>query len=298
MKKTVAGTLAVGLLLAGFSVAQAQQSPSRAARVFDTSAEPAYNVSLGLLPNGKFTNDEHSSIVEINGDWAFAYFWDVLGGDIDLNARLRSFVFTDSAGLELPSQVAQAALNAGWTWRFEHDAGLQLRTLPGIYSDFERLNSRIFYMPVSLTAGKAFDPRMAGYLGLELRPGFDRLIMPIICLDAQIADPLRLKAGLPESRLTYQMNKDWSTHVGLNWDSLTFTVKDQGDWERDQMSMEDLRAYWGMKIGLSDQVRLVGDLGWVFGRTIRFDGGSNANNGVDIDIDSGMFVRFGVEGSY
>jgi len=296
-KLAMAFGLASVVILGGTRLSAAQSGSGAGGLVFQTETEPIYKLVAGPVAPAHIQRHGRTAVFEVQGDWAFAYLWDILAGDIDASVRLRSFFFTDSAELPLPDQVVSIGVDAGWTWRYTNGIGLRLRAAPGIYSDLEGVGMDVFYMPVSVVVGKAYEEVIFAFGGLELRPRFERVIMPILGMDWQLNETLKLRLGLPESRLTCQLLPVWSVYAAAQWQSLTFTIDDAGHWHREQMTIEDIRAYVGTKLAISDQLALTGDLGVVVDRHFEFDV-SPDRKGRDLDVDGALFARFGLEGSF
>ena len=278
-----------GIVSCAVALADPQPNTPAETKVFDAGAPPPYSVTVGQIPPSRFEGHGRSGVAEINGDWALPYFSDVWGGDVELGALLRSSFFMDAAGLDLPKQVAQLGVSGGWTWRYTNGTGLRVRLLPCICSDLEHPDTDIFYLPASCALAATLLPGLAGFGGIELRPGFERTIMPIVGLDWEITDYLRLKIGLPESRCTYQISRVWSTGLGLDWRSTTFTVADR-TWDR--MTLEDFRVSAGAKCAVADQLKLIGDVGRVLARNVERQGAA------DVSIEDAWFARVGIEGSF
>lgn len=266
--------------------------------ILDKAPKPAYEFSVAYSPAGDFGSYGDSAMMEVNGDWAVGYFWDVLQGDIDVNARLRGLVFMDEAGaLNLPSQLAQIALNAGWTWRFANQTAFLLRAYPGIYSDLEEADINIFYMPMSAAFVSSLGNGLSGILGMEARPGFDRPVMPIIGITWQPDPSLRIEAGVPESRCTYIFNDILSGHLGLDWRSTTFSVKDSNDIGRDRITIEDIHVYGGVEAKTSTQISFVADAGAIASRRVKSDA---EEAGVEDSVKGDVvpFIRLGMKGTF
>ena len=265
-------------------------------RILDAPV-PVYEVGLGFVPESGFEGHGDSAAMELHADWAFAYFTDVALADLDLNLRFRSTVFLDSAGLELPDQVSQIALDSGWTWRYVGGWALQFHALPGMYSDLEEVSSDVFFMPVSLALVKAYNPYLSGIVGTQYRMGFEREFIPLIGLAWDISDAVRLDARLPESRLTWYGGRDWSTHLGFEWRNMTFSLREAGAIDRKKLTLEDYQGYWGLAYRLSDELQLTGEIGSVFGRGMEFDRQVEGWQR-DVDIDPALFLRFMVVGPF
>ena len=279
---------------------RSEQGPNYC-QILDDISGPVYQVGMGYISKSRFegSSGKHgkSAFLEMDGDWAFAYFRDVIFGDVDLNFRLRSILFTDSAGkVRLPGQVAKIALDTGWTARYENGMAVQARAVPGIYSDMEEIGSDDIFIPFSLSLIRAYNPQLSGIAGFEIRPGFETSIMPLIGVEWEINDVLKLDARLPESRLVWFAHRDWTTQLGFEWHNMSFGLGD----DRDQITVEDYRAYWGLTCRISDQLEFTGELGRVFERSVEFKERAADADGVDTDLDLGnaILVRFVLGGAF
>lgn len=295
MKAEMVGIVFLGMsvLLASSAIAAtlSWEQSMEYCQILDTPPVSVCQVGLRFAPESRFEGYGQSAFLELEADWEFAYFKNVVLGDIDLNFKLRSILLLDSAELQLPDQVAKIALDAGWTWRKENGIALQLRTTPGIYSDLEEIDTDILFTPFSCSLIRAFNPKLSGIVGFELRPGFEREIMPVIGIEWEINDFLRLAAGLPESRFVCSITEDWSTHLGFNWQNTSFRLREKGDYDRDLITIEDFRAYWGLTHKISDQLMFTGELGYVFDRSVEFKDPAEGLAS-DVDIERAMFMRF------
>jgi len=288
------------LPLAAFAAGMlATSSPAFAAErtthcpILDDTSAPFYEIGVGYIPEARFEEYGDAGVLEFNADWEFAYFRDIAYGDVDLKFKFRSSLFLDSTQLQLPDQVAVIAVDAGWTGRRSDGMAFQVRAQPGVYSDVEDLDADTLYMPVSCALIRTFDPQLAGIVGLQLRIGFDREIMPIIGVDWEIADFLELEARLPESRLICAFNREWTSELGLGWQDTSFSLREKGSFDRQQISLADFRWYWGLTHRASDDLLLSFEVGSVFNRQVRFKRDAEGSDlPRDIDPSNAAYVKF------
>lgn len=264
-------------------------------QILDKSSPPLYQCDIAYIPGSAFEGYDESAVMEINGQWAVAYLHDILSGDMDINAVLHGSIFFSSAEIFLPDQLMKLAIDTGWTWRKANHTALRLQAAPGFYTDMESLGLKSFYMPVSLAYINAFTPNISGILGLEYRAGFDRALMPLLGVAARVSDTVRLEAQVPESRLTYFFRPGWSTHLGFAWQNVSYTVEDRSELGRDQITLEDFRAFWGIGRRWTDELQFMGELGWVFDRDVEFEQISTDFNR-EVDVDSALLIRFALVG--
>lgn len=266
--------------------------------ILDNPLDPVFSVNLGFIPESRLHGYGRSSALEIDGDWMdILSYSDVLSGDIDADLCLRSIFFMDSAGIQLPNQVAQMDFDAGWTWRYVNGAVLQIRIMPGIYSDTENISSDSLFVPFSVSGLRAFAPELAGIVGLEVRPGFEREFMPLIGLDWKPSDIFRLSARLPESRLAVNINKNWTTYLGFAWRNTSFSLSESDSTGRDLMTYEDYRYQSGVTCKTRDDLQFTLELGRVFGRSIQFHDNASGS-GDETEIERSLYLRMGIGGPF
>jgi hypothetical protein len=261
------------------------------------AARPVYQVGIAYVAESEFGEGEDSGIFEMEADWYFAHFRDILYGDIDLSLAARTLFLADSAGLQLPDQLVKLALDAGWTWRYTNGMGLQVRAAPGIYSDLEEFAAGALAVPFSVAVTRAFTPEMSGIAGFEIRPDFDRVLMPILGIEWQAFDEFRVKARIPESRVTWFISRDWSAHLGFEWRDTTYDLREKGDFDRKSIALEEFRLSLGAGFRVSDQLEVVGAIGRSVGRKVIFD---RVESGFDeeVDVEDATYIHFGLVGPF
>ena len=295
--KRIIGLILIGIATgAGMGHGAAAWPQDRKAgycQILDDTSDPLYRVRLGYVSESRFENSGKSASLELDADWEVAYFRDVLWGNLDMSLRLDTLMFLDSADINLPDLVTAAAFDAGWTFRSGGALGVQARVMPGVYSDLESLDGEAVAMPFSLAAIHAFNPSLSGMLGAEIRPGFERSVMPLVGVVWEIADNLRLDARLPESRFEYFITPDWSTYLGFAWRNTTFDLDD----EHDAITVEDFEFGGGVTLRASDQVDFIAELGTRFSRSVEYDKVAR-NEESEIDVENAVFVRVGLGGPF
>lgn len=264
---------------------------------FDQSLEPGYQAGLVFIEESQFKGHGESSVIEIDAHWAFVYLSDFLGGEIDGNLLFDAKIFSGSAALELPDQLASLAVDMGWTWHSVNDFAVQTRFAPGLYSDIEEIGSDAIFWPFSLALARGFTPGFYGVLGLNIRPYFKHVVMPIVGVDWEITNLVHLKAQLPESRLIYYATANWTAYAGLKWESTTYALRDKASFDREQITLEDFRYFGGLRYRINDELRIALEIGEVFDRDVEF-GRASEDHPSDVDIDDAFFFRFAILGPF
>jgi hypothetical protein len=250
--------------------------------ILDNFHIPDYIISGSIIPESNFGNRDDCSFLEIKGDWnKIIYLEDAPGGSIDVNFKFyTTFFINPDDNLQLPEQVGSFALDAGWTFRFGNGCALQPRIMPGIYWDMENMDSDMFSVPFSLMFIKAWNSQISGYLGLQVRPDFEREIIPLIGLACAPTDEWRFDIGIPHTRLSYFANPDITLFLDLIWQNTSYLVTEGRDrW----LTLEDIRSSAGGIWRVVDELHLGIEGGYVFERSIKFEKSSK------IDISNSLF---------
>ncbi len=270
---------------------------SSSCQILDRSFDSSYELGLAFVPMSRLSGHGETRIAEFDGSCELGYFRDVLLGDIDVHLDLDGKLFFSSARINLPDQLVALAADSGWTWRYVNGSALQVRIAPGIYSDIEELSLDSFAMPVSAAGVMTFNPQISATVGAQLRLGFERIFMPIIGVVWGPADWLRVEATLPEAKAICHWNDVWSSYVGWAWESTTYTIRDKSNFDRRKMGMEAYRTTVGLSYALSDELRVMGEIGQLSGRTLEFNRRAPGMES-EIDIRSATFVRVGIGGPF
>ena len=138
---------------------------------------------------------------------------------------------------------------------------------------------------------------MAGQLGAEVRPGFEREIVPVLGVACRLQNRLYLKAGIPESRLTYYATSWIVPYLGLDWQSMTYGLGDQDGISDREFTIEDWRFYGGLRVRVSEEMQLAGEVGKAFARDFEFDPAPAGGDG-DVNGDDAVFFRVALLGPF
>jgi hypothetical protein len=298
MKKTISWMVIVVLSMSLRAAGESREHGRIACQILDVPLDSVYQGSVGFAPSSSLDDYGDVSMLELEGYWGFARFWDILAADVDLAVRAKYTSVSGSTAVDLPSHLVRISLDAGCAWRFGGGFAAQLKLYPGLYSDFQEFGSGAWNIPFSVGAILAVNPRFSEMIGLEIRPGFRKTVMPLLGVVWAIDDRTRLDIRVPESRFLYYLGQGWSTHLGFKWENLSFAV-DEGDYRAgiDRVTLEDFRLFGGVTWQLSDDLRLTGEIGRVFGRSIEFDEPLIGTDS-DFDIGSATFLKFTLGGPF
>lgn len=258
-------------------------------QILDHRDDSAYSAYMGYLSSSDFEGLGSSSVFEMGGHWNFAYFRDVGSGDIDLGLRFDSVQFMDDAGaFDAPNQLISLYVDAEWDFRLRNGIAMRIGVRPGLYTDMGELGGDSFFMPARIAVIQALYPDLSGIAGFELRPSFERALMPIIGVAWAISDRARLEAQLPRSRFSYVFNGRWSAFAALDWNSDSYNLEEPVD----MLTLEDYRMYFGVTHQITPDIRATARLGKAVSRTAEYDNGGSA------DIDKATYLRVMVGGPF
>lgn len=297
--KRLLGCLFVFCLSSGLVLAQGYSwdKTAPACQILDKAPIPVYSAELGFIGDSEFDGYGNASFSELNATLELGYFYDILQGELDLALDFDGMLLSGSADLELPDQLVACYLDAGMTWRYFNGLSLQVRIAPGEYSDLEQIDISNWNMPISVAGIRTFNSDVSAIAGFQYRYGFDREVMPILGVVWSAADWVRIEATLPKARAICYINDDWSANLSWSWDSMTYKLREKGDYDRDKITFDSYRTSIGVSYALYDSLKLTGDLGIISGREVIFKDPPVGMDG-SIDISSESFIKFGIAGPF
>jgi len=254
-----------------------------------------YALNCTYIVESEFEGYDDSAFLEVQGDWDLAFLPDALGGDIGIRLDLDPVFFVGDADLDLPEQVAALDLAFNWSTKLDNGFGARIRFRPGVYSDLEEIESDDIYFPVELALVKGFSPSFSVLAGLDLRFGFERVLMPVVGFAWQISDDVRLDAMLPESRLTLGF-PDFKIYLGFQWNSMSYTLSDEEHPGRELMTIEDFRFNGGLEIPMADDMAFIIGLGKSYDRVVEFE--VHRGQDLEVDVEEGLVVNAGFIGHF
>ena len=263
----------------------------------DEAPTPAYTLTLALF--GEAEVKDHSSFTqtEITSTLRMAYYENVLKGDIDLGLELTAIIYSGSAGINLPAALIQFAPEIGWTWRYMNSTSLALRTAPGIYGDLTGASGSMLAIPSSLTLYRSFSPQFSAKLGALVRPAWDLPVIPEFGFIWAPAETLRFDIAFPASQITWYALRGFSAHMAAEWDNDTYAIN-AGDDDPDTMTIEETRVYGGIEMQISNEIRLLAELGIALDREYKMDGANDDSENHDYVADDTPYFRFGIVGPF
>ncbi len=267
-------------------------------QILDDPYRPVYEAGLSIKSESDFGDYGKTGFIELDARWDFAAFQNVLASDVDMALDFNMLLPLRSAEVDMPYQLVRLAADAGMTWRYIDGMGLQVRAAPGIYSDLEVFSGGGINCPISGLWIQSFSPALSGMAGLRWRPGFDNAVLPVAVLAWEPVAPVHVLVGFPKTEASWFVTARWRGFAGFDWSSDTYALRDDGDTGREEITIKGWSAHLGAAFRCTDELQLVGAIGNEFDRSVEFDEPIQADAGKSVDVDSGMFVRFGVAGPF
>ena len=296
----IAATVAVGCLIGGGAASAQQRGSAPYCQIMDGTVKPVYEGRFAFLASRAVEAfDEtlgETAYVELDGYWDYAYFRDILYGDIEIGTDIDIRSASSSGGIILPEQVMEFYMDLAWTWRYVNGTSLRTEARPGFYGAFDAVGEA-FHVPVELDVIHSFGDTFSGVLGVEWRPGFLNEFIPQVGLVWQPVDPFRLEAGFPSSRLDLQLTSWWSAYLGYDWQSRTYNIGTEGAVSRDRVTFGDSRLLAGLAFRPTDELQVTVEFGTVFDRTIEFEAQLDELP-VEVDLANAPMLRIAIGGPF
>lgn len=266
-------------------------------QIFDRSPVAVYDLSWGWIGAADLEGAGSTTIYELDARWEFAYWRDVMGGDIAFDLVTDIELFSRSAGVELPDQLVALLLELNWVRRSAEGRALQVTIAPGIYSDIEEIEVNSLFVPISVTHIWTWNPSVSALLGVAVRPDFEVPVLPLAGIVWSASNAMRLEILFPRSRLVVLFNEEWSAEIGAEWSSRTYRLKEKGPFDRDKLSIEQLEYWIGVWRQMTDRLRLGVSAGEIKSREFEFDDRTDFF-GKAFDVDDSYFVRLALGGPF
>jgi hypothetical protein len=178
--------------------------------------------------------------------------------------------------LELPSTVYDASVDVTWRTPLTDRLGIGLGITPGVYGDYRAWNPRAFQLTGWGVVDFAVTNRFSVVAGAAVVRQLDLRVLPVGGLIWLPRADTRLELLVPRSRLAHKL-ADF-TGGGAAWGYLacqfgggTWAVTMPDD-STAVVTSSDLRAVLGVEMFRSRTVAGVGEVGYVFSRTISANG--------------------------
>lgn len=261
----------------------------------DTGDESESWYKLSVISKADLEETENGfGRIDIDTHFALLDLRNVLYGDMTLELNPAVKCLTDDAGLNfMPTFLVEVPLEISWIWRYLNGWSFELGAAPGIYADIKTfIDASMFSMPFSGCFYYNFSQETAVRFGIEIRPGWDQIIMPLVGIAWQPTEMFRAELGLPRSLVDLQVGPV-DIYGKIQWNNKTFALDDGGNNPED-VTFNEWQIGGGVSVSFTDSCRLAFELGILAGRDVTF---RDSSNDVAYDVDSAPYfgVLFGKE---
>lgn len=228
------------------------------------------------------------SSLEVDLHFLLAEYRDVLGGDLSMKIDPSFTVFTEDGQYKiLPALLLDVPFDIQWVWRFVNAWSLEVGAAPGLYGDLEAMGFDMFGLPLRGCLYYALNPMLSFRAGVEARPGWDRVVMPLVGLAWEPNDIFRLELGVPQSVVDISLGR-----VGLygkaEWKNATYAMSGEDD-DPDDITMDYWRVGTGLSFHFTEDVSAAIELGLITGREFKANGGYGSDS---LDLDDTFYFGF------
>ncbi len=260
----------------------------------DAPVEPLRWMSFMFIPGSEVAGSEDDlTMAEIAARLNLAEWRNVLSGDLDVDLRLKTVIFANDAEYEvMPTALIELPLELEWTWRFINGWSFQIGARPGIYADAEALGDG-FGVPFKGAFYYAVTPEFSWLFGVEIRPGWDMIAIPLAGLAWEPGDYFRLTLAVPQTTALLQAGP-----IGLfgtvAWRNTTYGMSgDEG--EPEQLTLDDFLLGGGLQIAFTESFHLTLEGGYLVNRSLTAEDSETED---ELEIGSSPYGRVTLGGSF
>jgi hypothetical protein len=208
----------------------------------------------------------------------------------------------DASGpLPLPDRLAELSLNLGWQQRLSPQWSIAVFARPGLYSDFEQLDSDSLNLPVLALANYAVSRDLIWSFGLTANPFSDNPVIPIVGVRWNFAPQWMFNVGFPQSGFTWKPTEQLALRAGARFQGGSFRITENlgtpapgiARLANTFVDYREVRVGAGLDYELGDRFTLSFDLGVVTDR--KFD---YFDRNYRLDGDRGLYGALALKASF
>jgi hypothetical protein len=217
------------------------------------------------------TGSDGFGITDIETSTSFApiYFDDVPA--LLITPGFGVHLWNSPGALDLPAQVYDFYLDINWRSPITERFGLGFGVTPGIYGDFQQVNSDSFQVTGWCLGDFTLTPRLTLVGGVAVVRQLESRVLPVGGLIWTPNDATRFELVVPRMRVARRVSESMKgslwTYVagqfgGGSW-AITFD-----DGSTTLLTYNDLRIMWGVEWLTASRLSGVAEIGYVFSRDI------------------------------
>lgn len=177
------------------------------------------------------------------------------------------------AGADLPPAVYDLSLDLGWRPRLAEWLFADLGVTPGLYTDFDEVNSSSFRVRGRGLAIIAFSPQFQLVAGVLYTNRLEVKLLPAGGILWSPNDDTKLQLVFPQPKVAHRLGRhgaaDWWAYVTGEFGGGTWTIARAGG-GADTVDSTDLRLLGGVECALDQQWTGRLEVGYVFARKLNY----------------------------
>lgn len=256
----------------------------------DSAVEDERWYGMTYVTGGELAPGKEIAILEMEAHFLLVDYRNFLLGDAEIQFDPKLLFFTDDAEAEiLPTLAVQLPVDMGIVWRYENRWSFEAAVTPGIYSDIENFDTGAFAIPFRGCLYYSFDPELSIRAGVEIRLGWDQVVMPLLGLAWEASEQFYLEVGVPRSLALLKVGV-LQFYGKLEWDNTTYALKD--DYGAEDLTINEWRLGGGVGIDFTEDVHVNFEIGTTFNRELTAEGDGGKGE-VEVDGSPYLGVSFG-----
>jgi len=223
---------------------------------------------------------------EVNMQYLMRFpIWDRMVLNVKPLADILFVVGPSGTDIALPETLYKVAVDLNASYNINECVRVSVGLTPGIWTDFQRVNSDAFRMPTRIVVAYKVSEGFYVAGGLYYTDNYYRNLLPVIGVVYDVNDQVKVEVTAPpRARLVYRWHDDYQFYFQFEGGGDTYqtTYQDQSQ----MLQYRDLRIALGADIAVR-RFRLFGELGYAFNRRVRLELQEDRN------LDGAFFLRAG-----
>lgn len=197
----------------------------------------------------------------------------------DLGFHARRIEIQTPRGATMANTLQSVGLRVGAIAEFNRNTSLSFQMDPGLYSDIHDVNLSDVSVPFGLRL--LFNPDeydLTWFVGLHVNPRHEFPVIPEIGIRARVFHDWVLHLYLPNPRIVYELNDQWTFNIGAEWVGGAYNLSktfgnefERPDLNDTTVTYRDIRLMGGAKWWFDDDAYLSLNGGWSFQRRYTYD---------------------------
>ncbi len=222
--------------------------------------------------------------IRVNDDWF-----------VPVGLESENYFLDAVGGAPIPDDINTLHLRTGLGWHMNDQWTFTGVVGPSLYR-FDDIHSDDFGVSGGFLATYQQNPALTWTFGIMASPDNDVPVLPIVGVRWLISDHYTLEVGVPKTRLTYHIDRQWSLYTGLDLNGTTFRAEENlgtktgfPQYNNALGTYRDIRLGIGASYEVLRGLRAEAEVGYSVYRRIDY-----SDIGQEVQFDPAPYVRVGV----